>query len=171
MLLSLGGLGVSTYLTIAHYAGAAVLACPDTGVVNCEQVTTSAQSVILGVPVAVMGLVFFATMVLLNLPVAWQRQPNRAIRLTRLVLSTLGVGFAIYLLSTELFVIHAICLWCSAAHVLAFLVFVVVVFAEYVAGAVSQTDVGEPATDLLDDAGRELRRGFKYSRQWGSSPR
>jgi uncharacterized membrane protein len=129
LLLSLGGLGVSTYLTVAHYAGAAILACPDTGTINCGKVTTSAQSVILGVPVAVIGLAFFVTMLFLNLPVAWQRQPD-LVRLTRLGLSTLGVGFAIYLLFTELFVIRAICLWCTAAHVMAFLLFVETLIAE-----------------------------------------
>src|SRR5580700_568709 len=42
--LSLCGLGVSVYLTVAHYTAPAVLACPDTGVINCEKVTTSPES-------------------------------------------------------------------------------------------------------------------------------
>jgi len=120
-------------------------------VVNCEKVTTSAQSVILGVPVAVIGLAFFATMLLLNLPVAWQNQPRPVIRLMRVGLSALGVGFAVYLLSAELFVIHAICLWCTAAHVLAFLVFVVVVFAECLAGAAWPLPGRERATASSQD--------------------
>ena len=136
MLLSLGGLGISTYLTIAHYTGAPIVACPATGIINCAKVTTSPQSVILGVPVAVIGLAFFTTMLTLNVPVTWQHGTSPVIRLLRLVLSTFGVGFAVYLLSAELFVIHAICLWCTAAHVLAFLVFAVVVFTECLAVSV-----------------------------------
>jgi uncharacterized membrane protein len=129
VLLSIGGLGVSTYLTVAHYGSAITLACPDTGVINCEKVTTSPQSVILGVPVAVLGLVFFAAMLLLNLPRAW-RHPAPLLRLTRLGLAVLGIGFALYLIYTELFTVHAICLWCTSAHVLAFVLFGVVLFAE-----------------------------------------
>ena len=138
-LLSMGGLGVSAYLTIAHYNAGIALTCPDTGAINCEKVTTSPQSVTFGVPVAVLGLAFFAAMLLLNLPGAW-RHPHNRLRLTRLGLAVSGVGFAVYLVYTELFTLHAICLWCTGAHVLAFLVFTVILFAESLsAGQVAAT--------------------------------
>jgi uncharacterized membrane protein len=137
--LSLVGLGVSTYLTVAHYGGAITLACPDTGVINCEKVTTSPQSVIFGIPVAVLGLVFFALMLVLNLPRAW-RHSAPLLRLTRLVGAVSGVGFALYLIYTELFTVHAICLWCTSAHVLAFLIFGVVLFAESMTRSVTISD-------------------------------
>jgi uncharacterized membrane protein len=128
-LLALVGLGVSTYLTIAHYGSGLALACPDSGVVNCEKVTTSPQSVIVGVPVAVLGLVFFGAMVLMNAPRAW-RSPSPRVRVTRLGVAAFGVAFAVYLVYTELFTIHAICLWCTSAHVMAFLLFAVIAFGE-----------------------------------------
>jgi hypothetical protein len=34
LVLSVGGLGVSLYLTVAHYTTSVTLACPDTGVVK-----------------------------------------------------------------------------------------------------------------------------------------
>jgi uncharacterized membrane protein len=129
LLLACGGLGVSTYLTIAHYGSSVTLACPDTGVINCEKVTTSPQSVIFGVPVAVLGLAFFVAMVVMNLPRAW-RCPSSIVSSVRIGLAAFGVAFAVYLVYTELFTIHAICLWCTSAHVMAFLLFVVAVFAE-----------------------------------------
>jgi uncharacterized membrane protein len=129
LVLAFCGLGVSTYLTIAHFGNSVALACPDTGVVNCEKVTTSPQSVIFGVPVAVLGLAFFAVVLLMNLPGAWRcRSPM--LRGARVGLAALGVAFAVYLVYTELFTIHAICLWCTSAHVMAFLIFVVALFAE-----------------------------------------
>jgi uncharacterized membrane protein len=134
LLLCLGGLGVSIYLTVAHFSASVVLACPDTGTINCEKVTTSPQSVILGLPVAVLGVVFFAGVLVLNLPRAWRR-PSLFLRVSRLGLATSGVGFAVYLIYTELFTVHAICLWCTAAHVVAFLLFVVTIFAETVASS------------------------------------
>lgn len=126
------GLGVSVYLTVVHYTTSVTLACPDTGTVNCEKVTTSPQSVILGVPVALLGVVFFATLLVLSLPYAWRRGCP-LLRLTRLGLVTSGVGVAVYLIYTELFTVHAICLWCTAAHLVAFLLFVVTLFAEALA--------------------------------------
>jgi hypothetical protein len=73
--LSAGGLGVSLYLTVAHYTTSVTLACPDTGLVNCEKVTTSPQSVLFGtVPVALLGLAFYVAMVAMHTP--WARGPG-----------------------------------------------------------------------------------------------
>jgi uncharacterized membrane protein len=132
VLLSAGGLGVSGYLTVAHYAAGVTLACPDTGTVNCEKVTTSPESVVFGIPVALLGVVFFAALLALNLPPAWRR-PYRRLRLARLSLAVSGIGFAVYLIYTELFTVHAICLWCTSAHAIAFLLFVVTLFGETMA--------------------------------------
>src|SRR6202035_1515490 len=139
LILSLGGLGVSTYLTVAHYVGGVTLACPNTGAINCEKVTTSPQSVVFGVPVAVLGLVFFAVMLVLTLPRVW-RNPAPVLRLTRVGMAVSGVGFAVYLIYTELLTLHAICLWCTSAHILALLIFAVVLFAESVAGPFTTRD-------------------------------
>jgi uncharacterized membrane protein len=132
MLASVGGLGVSTYLTIAHYGSSITLACPNTGAINCEKVTTSPQSVIFGVPVAVLGLVFFAAILSLSTARAWRRA-DLLPRLSRLGLAATGVGFAMYLIYTELFTIHAICLWCTSAHVLALLLFGIAIFGDWLA--------------------------------------
>jgi uncharacterized membrane protein len=137
--LSLAGLGVSSYLTVAHFASGVVLACPDSGVIDCEKVTTSPESVIFGVPVAALGLIFFGAMILLNLPRAWA-SPAALARRARLGLAASGVGFAIYLIYTELFIVHAICLWCTSAHVLAFFLFVVLLFATSLARPPTTSD-------------------------------
>ena len=124
-LLCLCGLGVATYLTITHYDTHLALACPKTTTFNCETVTTSAQSHILGIPVAVLGLLYFVPMLLLCLPVAW-RSADRRIHLARLVLASIGVGTIIYLIIAELFLIKAICLWCTSVHLITFILFVIV---------------------------------------------
>ena len=122
--LSLGGVGVSTYLTIAHFTTPKILVCSANGTVNCERVTTSAQSTFVGIPVALLGLVWFVGMTALSLPVAW-RSANRLVHLARLAGAIAGVGFALWLVYAELFIIGAICLWCTVAHVLAFGLFVI----------------------------------------------
>ena len=124
LLLSVYGLGASIYLTITHFEPKA-LACVSNSRFNCEKVTQSPQSEIFGIPVAMLGLVFFVPMLVLCLPAAW-RAADRRIHLARLVLSITGVGMIVYLISAELFVIKAICLWCSSVHVATLLLFVIV---------------------------------------------
>ena len=72
-----------------------------------------------------LGLAFFVPMLLLCLPVAW-RSARRWVHLARLVLSITGVGMIIYLISAELFIIKAICLWCSSVHVATLLLFIII---------------------------------------------
>ena len=120
---SLAGLGVAGYLTYEHYTGSTNLVCSDKGIVNCLAVTTSAYSKVAGVPVAVLGLVFFAVMVVLQLPAMWRRT-DHLIRGVRVAWSVVGLATVVYLLATELFRLDAICLWCTAVHVLTFVVFI-----------------------------------------------
>jgi len=122
LILSVLGLGVSIYLTVDHFAHIA-LACSDNGLVNCQKVTTSAQSHFLGIPVAVLGLAFFVAMTVMNLPFAW-RIEDRRIHIVRLAMVVIGMCFVLYLVAAELLIIKNICLWCTSVHALTFLLFV-----------------------------------------------
>jgi len=124
LILSLFGLGVSIYLTITHFHPAA-LVCSSNATIYCEKVTTSPQSEVFGIPVAMLGLAYFVPMIALCLPAAW-RSVDRRIHLARLALSVVGVGMIIYLLIAELFIIKAICLWCSSVHLITFILFIII---------------------------------------------
>lgn len=126
--LALAAAAVASYLTVTHYSDPASLACPDTGVVNCTLVTTSSWSVFLGVPVAVLGLAWCLVMVGLTLPWSW-RTASVAVDRARIAAAGLGAVAVVYLVYVELFRIGAICLWCSAVHVLAVCLFGVVLAA------------------------------------------
>ena len=123
--LSLLALAIASYLTVTHYADPKALACPDTGIVNCALVTTSSWSVVLGVPLAVLGLVWAVVMTSLTVPWAWRSNAGW-IDGARLVLSGAGAAMVLYLVYVELFRIGAICLWCTAMHVTAVCLFGVV---------------------------------------------
>lgn len=114
--MSLIGLAVSIYLTIVHYSSSVSLACSSSGTINCEKVTSSPQSMLLGRPVALWGGVYFVLVTAICLPWAWQ-SPSRELRLTRIALVVAGIGFALRLVYAELFQINAICLWCTAVHI------------------------------------------------------
>ncbi|GAA2362108.1 vitamin K epoxide reductase family protein [Dactylosporangium salmoneum] len=125
LVLAVVGLAVSVYLTIEHFTSSTTLACPETGALNCLKVTTSAQSSFLGIPVAILGLVYFVIMLAASLPALW-RSPAPALRYGRLIFAAIGVLFVFYLVFAELFTLKAICLWCTAVHVLAVALFALV---------------------------------------------
>ncbi len=128
-ILSIFGLGVSIYLTIVHYDTAVTIACSSKGIVNCEKVTTSPQSMVFGVfPVAVLGLAFYVFMFAVNSPLGWSLNRIPLVRWLRLGSVVVGMGFVLYLVYAELIQIGNICLWCTSVHVVTFLIFVLLVY-------------------------------------------
>ena len=101
---------VSAYLTWLHYSGTLALCV---GIGGCETVQASRYAELVGVPVALLGFVFFALAV--GLVVLRERvTPERreATRLAFFGLTLVGTIFAAYLTYLELFVIGAVCPWC-----------------------------------------------------------
>ena len=123
--LSVLGLAAAAYLTFEHFTSSTTLACPETGVVNCAKVTTSSYATFLGMPVAVLGLVFFVAMVVLCLPEAW-RTTSPWISRGRIAAVSVGAVSVLYLVWAELFAVNAICLWCTAVHVVTLCLFAAV---------------------------------------------
>lgn len=120
---SVAGLGVSIYLTVVHYSSIP-LACPATAQINCEQVLSSAYGVIGGsaVPTSAAGIVWFAVSALL----AAGRLTGR-VELARpqLAWSALGLVTVLFLVYVEIVQLGALCIWCSAAHVLVVAIFLI----------------------------------------------
>jgi uncharacterized membrane protein len=128
LILSLVGLGFSVYLTIAHFTSSSVLLCPANSFVNCGEVTTSPESIIFGIfPVAVLGLAFYVFMVAINSPWAW-RSELPAIRWARLGGVITGIAFVLYLVYAELIEIGKLCEYCTAVHIITFVLFTLIVF-------------------------------------------
>jgi uncharacterized membrane protein len=127
--LTLIGLLTSAYLTYEHFTDNATLACSVNGPIDCAKVTTSQWAYFLGIPVALLGLVFFIVTLALVLPAAWRRSEPWLDRL-RVAWITVGLAMVLYLVWAELFRIHAICLWCTVVHIVTFLLWIVVVFGQ-----------------------------------------
>ena len=103
--LSIVGILVSAYLTYAHFTEATVLACPETGIINCAKVTTSAQSHFLGMPVSVLGLAFYIVFAGVNFPTLAR---SRNLDILRFVMSAGSVLFILWLIYAELVLINNI---------------------------------------------------------------
>jgi uncharacterized membrane protein len=119
------GIGVLVYLTIVHYAKVPLF-CPASGLINCAQVTSSAYSVVPGtaVPITIPGIVWFLVsggLAVVALRSLWRGQAEPArLRMAQLGWSALGLVVVLYLVYVELVRLHAICEWCTVAHVLIF---------------------------------------------------
>jgi len=101
------GVGIAGYLTWVHYAGIQPFCVAGGG--GCEKVQTSRYAELAGIPVAVIGLGGYLT-ILASLLV-----PGDNGRLATAALALTGMGFSIYLTYLELFEIDAICQWCVAS--------------------------------------------------------
>jgi uncharacterized membrane protein len=100
--LALLGLAIGIYLTWVHYAGIEPVC---TGISDCERVQSSSYAELVGIPVAVLGIVGYAA-ILVSL--------RLRVEVTAL-LAYLAVAFSGYLTWAELFRIDAICQWCVAS--------------------------------------------------------
>jgi uncharacterized membrane protein len=100
--LALVGLAISAYLTWVHYAGIEPVC---TGISDCERVQSSDYAELVGIPVAVLGLAGYSTI----LASLWTRLEVTAL------LAYLAVAFSAYLTWAEVFKIDAICQWCVAS--------------------------------------------------------
>jgi uncharacterized membrane protein len=109
------GIGVATYITIADSGGGAPACVAGGG--GCETVADSSYSHILGVNVAVFGIIGYVLLLTLAL------RRGDAARMAGFVISLGGFGFSVYLTYLELFKIEAICQWCVASAVLMTILF------------------------------------------------
>lgn len=109
------GIGVATYIAIAEAGGGAPACLAGGG--GCETVASSSHSELLGVSVAVLGILGYV----LLLGAALLR--GDVARLAGFGMALFGFGFSLYLTYLELFVIEAICQWCVASAVLMTILF------------------------------------------------
>lgn len=136
-LTALAGLGVliSIYLTFIHltYLSTGVPSVCNLGEkLNCDAVNSSPWSEVWGIPVSHLGLLFYATLLLLLLAVRQQRHSGPTASPLQLRLHLYLVGLAklsvltsIYFAYVSLALIKAICLFCTGLYAVNLLLFLV----------------------------------------------
>ena len=103
------GLAIASYLSVVELQGGIPSCGPLHG---CEDVARSSYSRIGGVPVAVYGVGL--SLILLTLAITWWRTNLYVLLLAHHGLSLAGVLFEIYFLYLQVFVIGAVCVWCTS---------------------------------------------------------
>ena len=103
------GLAIALYLSVVELQGGVPVCGPIHG---CEEVARSEYSRIGGIPVAVYGVAL--SLVLLSLAIAWWRTDLYVLLLAHYGLSLAGVLFEAYFMYLQVFVIGAVCIWCTS---------------------------------------------------------
>lgn len=104
------GIGVATYIAIADAGGGAPVCLA--GGTGCKTVANSSYSHLLGINVAIFGIVGYVLLLITAL------LRGDGARMAGFLIALGGFGFSVYLTYLELFVIDAICQWCVASAVL-----------------------------------------------------
>jgi uncharacterized membrane protein len=125
-LLTLAGLGVAAYLSYVEITHVEAVCGP---IGECNIVQSSVYATILGIPIAVLGMLNY-----LAIGILWVGQKFTNDRLANLSalsllgLTLFGVLFSIYLTYLEIFVIQAVCLWCLSSAVITTVLMLAVLF-------------------------------------------
>ena len=131
LIVSFVGFWDALYLTVLHYQG-----IPPTCSIfqGCQQVAASPYAVIWGVPVALLGVLYYLTvflLILIHLLVSEGSSAGRWVRWvrSRLIiwvsrLTVIGFLFSLWLVYLQLFVIKSICLYCMISAATSTVLFV-----------------------------------------------
>jgi uncharacterized membrane protein len=148
IVLTVIGLGVASYLTVIHYAGIKPLCGRNGG--GCEIVQTSTYSKLVGVPVALIGLIGYVG--ILGSLLVPQRETTR---FATVAMCVLGFGFSAYLTYREVFTIHHLCDWCLSSAVIVTILMVLAVW-RFLLGEPLRGEGAPAAAGGQPDAGSSL---------------
>jgi uncharacterized membrane protein len=136
-------IAIAIYLTIVHYNTHVALVCSSSGLVNCEHVLSSPYASIPGtsIPISIAGILWSIVGVALAV-IAWLVWPEKhLVPIAELAWAGVGMLSVFYLVYVELVLLHAICIWCTAVHVVVLLYLLIAVFLVY-------TSINEEDTDV-----------------------
>lgn len=115
-LLAVVGICIALYLTLYKFGVIGVLSC---SVGSCEMVNTSKWSMLFGLPIAAWGLGAYVVLLVLAI-IGGTESREESVPIAQLLVAVAGfsVLFSAWLTYLELFVIHAICIWCLSSAAL-----------------------------------------------------
>ena len=123
-LVSFVGFLDATYLTAQHYLGFELNCSVFNG---CDIVTTSEYSVVAGVPVALLGALYYFVL-FIGMFVYFDLQDKRVLRILML-LTVFGFFTSLWFLYLQIFVIKALCLYCIVSATTSTALFILGMFA------------------------------------------
>lgn len=119
ILVSFLGFLDATYLTVSHYTGSA-LNC--TILKGCDVVTTSEYSEIFNIPVALLGMFFYFSMLVLSL--LYLDSGHKIILKFIQILGVIGFVMTLWFMFAQTFLIKAFCQYCVVSAITSTILFI-----------------------------------------------
>lgn len=123
LLLSFLGFLDATYLTILHYKD---VIPPCSLAHGCDKVLTSSFSTINGIPIALLGSVFYLLLIILSVTLI--EKVRKSIVRAVFIMASVGTLASFFLIYIQFAVIHALCQYCLASEVITFLIFIMGIY-------------------------------------------
>lgn len=116
--LAVAGFGDATYLTVEHFANA----IPPCTIHGCITVLTSGYSTMLGIPVALLGVLYYFALLVIYL-LYFEAKDIRALNFA-FHFSVLGFICDLWFIFAQAFIIHAWCQYCLLSAAISTAIFV-----------------------------------------------
>lgn len=113
----------ATYLTAKHFLGSPVTCSILHG---CEQVTTSQYALILGIPVALLGSLYYLSLLLLT--GLYIQTKHRFLFLAANLITVMGFLASLRFVYLQVFVIKALCIFCMGSAITSTILFILTLF-------------------------------------------
>ena len=117
-ILALVGMVVSSVSLAHHFGHSKTTYCDFSDTFNCDMVNRSTYSSVMGIPVALIGLLGYAG--LLGAATVYKRRPE--VPLILLIAALAGLSFALYLTYVEAYVLAVWCILCLSSLTMIFLI-------------------------------------------------
>lgn len=112
LIIAIIGFADALYLTVEHFSGGS----PTCSIIEgCDIVTTSVYSEVIGIPVALGGVIYYL-LVAVGLITYLDRRSTRGLKIAS-SLPMLGFLGSLYFVYLQLFVLHAICIYCMGSAI------------------------------------------------------
>jgi len=115
------GFADSSYLTAQHVRGV----LPPCAIEGCDQVLTSKYATIGNLPVAALGMLYYGTVLVLL--IAYFDTGNRRFLHGVCWLVSAGMLGTVYFVAVQLFILHALCVYCLLSAAITTLMFITAV--------------------------------------------
>lgn len=120
VIVALLGFFDAAFLAITHYVNG-TLPCLTSG--NCDLVTSSTYSKIAGIPVSLLGVFYYLATTIAMILYIDKKKPL----FLKAALSFVGIGFlfTLWFVYVQLFILHAVCLYCMGSALSTTILFIV----------------------------------------------
>lgn len=117
--LSIIGIVDSVYLAVKHYTHSDINCSIFS---DCDVVTTSVYSIILGIPVALLGVIFYGLIFILVL--MFSKSGNRRSLISLSTVSGIGFLASMWFVYVQAFILNAFCFYCLISALLSTVLFI-----------------------------------------------